>query len=99
MSKKIRTFHKVTLERLKQLKTKTMKKRSETKMWWGVNAYSTWRITRLNDVKNIDNDIIESDLSSVRNLCKEKFENAMCVFIAEVKKLNWEDYPGRHYTN
>ena len=95
VSKKNRTFHSINADRLKQLKTRTMKKRSETKMWWGVRAYKEWRMARLNDENKIDYDILESDLSDVKLLCKDKFENALCIFIAEVKKVNGSDYPGK----
>ena len=58
VSKNFRSFHKVSTQRIDQLKIKTIKKRSETKMWWAVRAYQQWRSNRVMDTENLNIDIL-----------------------------------------
>ena len=95
MSRKFQTFHKVSSQRIDQIKVKTIKKRSETKMWWAVRAYQQWRTNRLRDSQNLNIDIFDSNLENLCNLSKQNLENVLCIFIAEVKKVNGEEYPGK----
>ena len=67
-----RKFHSFSESQIMQLKTKHMKKRSETKMMWAVRAYNEWRNTRLNDIINFDNNIFEADLNNLSMLTKRK---------------------------
>ena len=94
MSNNIRSFHRVTADRLKMFKQKAMKKRSETKMWWGVRAYQQWRSNRLSDSEQYDSRIFDANLDSLACVTKVNLEHALCVFIAEVKKVNGDEYPG-----
>ena len=69
--------------------------RSEAKIKWAVKAYRDWRNVKL-DEENCEEAILFSDLDGHSCLQKDKFENAMCRFIVEVKKTKEdEDYPGR----
>ena len=83
------SFHNISSQRLEQLKVKTMKKRSETKMPWGVRAYQQWRVNRLNDSETLDINIFDATVT------KQNLEHALCIFIAEVKKVNGDEYPGK----
>ena len=69
-----------------QLKTKSIKKRSLSKMMWVVQAYKDLRMQKLSDIVNFDVKIFESDIEKIDMLDKEKFEHSMCHFIAEVTK-------------
>ena len=72
-----------------------MKKRSEKKMYWGVNAYTEWREERLRSF-NYDYPIYMADLNNLETLQKDNFEYAMIRFIPEVTKVNGEGlYPGK----
>ena len=91
----VRNFKKVTADKLMKLKTTQLKKRTFSKMQWGVRAYSQWRESKLNDPINFDVRVYEADLKNVLLLPKESFKHAMCMFIPEVVKLDGTDYPGR----
>ena len=91
-----RKFHTISEEKIMQLKTEQMKKRSENKMLWAVRAFNEWRVNRLNDVIHFDVRISEANLEELHTLTKENLDYAMCRFIPEVRKVNGgEDYPGR----
>ena len=95
VSKKFRTFHKVTRSRLADLKIKKLKKRSETKMWWGVRAYQEWRLNRLNDIGTYDENIFNANLDDLKSVTKVNLVKSLCRFIVEVKKVSGEEYPGK----
>ena len=91
-----RKFHNISEERLNELKTRTMKKRSETKMMLAVRAYNQWHLNKLQDVVNFDYKIFDSNLDNVDNLDKENFEYSLCRFVPEVTKVkDGSDYPGK----
>ena len=93
VSKK-RRFNFVSDARIEQLKIATMKKRSESKMNWGVKAFIDWHEEHLNNF-NYDVGIYYSDLNDLLNLTMENFRHALCYFIPEVTKSKGEDeYPG-----
>ena len=94
VSNKFRKFHNITADRLQALKTKTMKKRSESKMLWGVRTYQEWREKKLSDVSNYNEDIFNANLDDLKNVTISNLENSLCIFIAEVTKVNGDDYPG-----
>ena len=81
--------------RIQSLKTVTLKKRTESKMNWGVKAYNEWREERLLKF-NYDVGIYEANLNDLASLKLENFQHAMCYFIPEVTKSKGEGlYPGR----
>ena len=94
VSNKFRKFHNITADRLQALKTKTMKKRSESKMLWGVCTYQEWREKKLNDVSNYNEDIFNANLDDLKNVTISNLEKSLCIFIAEVTKVNGDDYRG-----
>ena len=93
----IRKFKTITANKLSQLKTKQLKKRTYNKMKWGVRTYNEWRNQRL--INNNDNDagdVLNSDLNAPDGLTKMSFKNALCMFIPEVTKMrDGSDYPGK----
>ena len=71
-----------------------MKKRSESKMNWGVKAFIDWHEEHLKNF-NYDVGIYYSDLKDLPNLTMENFRHALCYFIPEVTKSKGEgEYPG-----
>ena len=95
VSKTFSRFKFVSDERLKQLKQNTMKKRTYAKMMWGVNAYRDWRLERLNGIVDFDVRIWEADIDRYETLDIEQFKFALCKFLAEIRKISGEEYPGR----
>ena len=95
VSKKVHSFHKLSSQRIEQLKIKSIKKRSETKMLWGVRAYQQWRSSRLNDSETLDIEIFDASLDCLATVKKQNLEHSLCIFIAEVKKVNDDEYPGK----
>ena len=90
-----RNFNFSTDARIEALKQIRLKKRSEKKMYWGVNAYNEWREERLRTF-NYDYAIYMADLKNLETLEKENFEYAMVRFIPEVTKSKGKGpYPGR----
>ena len=90
-----RKFKFNTDERIANLQQIQLKKRTEKKMYWGVNAYNEWRDERLRSY-NYDYPIYMADLNNLPALTKENLEYAMVRFIPEVTKVNGDgDYPGR----
>ena len=71
-----------------------MKKKTENKMMWGYRTYQEWRAKKLSDCNAYDVDIFNANLDDLKSLTMENFESSLCVFIAEVNKVNGEDYPG-----
>ena len=80
------------IEQLRQIR---LKKRTEAKMYWGVNAYNEWHEERLLNF-NYDVGIYEANLNDLPTLTKENLEHAMLRFIPEVTKKKGSGlYPGR----
>ena len=89
-------FKNISSEKLNQLKTRQLKRRTYNKMQWGVRAYNEWRCQKLSDPITYDIKILEADLSNVKLLEKEAFVHGMCQFIPEVTKVrDGKDYPGK----
>ena len=89
-------FHSVSESQITKLKTKQMKKRSETKMLWAVRAYNEWRENRLSDDASFDIHIFDANLNDLLNLSKENLKYCMCRLIPEVRKIkHGSDYPGK----
>ena len=90
-----RNFKFLTEERIAELKKIKLKKRSESKVKWAVNAFNDWRQARLG-VGEIDETILNTDLSDFENLTQEKLEYCLVRFIPEVTKSKGEgEYPGK----
>ena len=84
--------------KLSELKTVQFKKRTFSKMKWGVHAYNQWRVQKLSDVNNYDEKVFESNLEKPNRLMKDAFRHALCMFIPEVMKIkDGSDYPGIIY--
>ena len=89
-------FKSVSDAKLKELKTKWMKKRTFNKMQWGVRAFQDWRSDRLSKPEHFDVRISEVDFEFLGTLNKSNLSYALCKFIAEVtKKHDGSDYPGK----
>ena len=85
----------MTDAKIHQLKTETLKHRTELKMNWGLKAYNEWREERLKSF-NYDVGIYFTDLNDLPNLTIDNFKHSMCYFIPEVTKSKGEGpYPGR----
>ena len=95
VSKK-RSFHQLSDLQIEELKEEKMKKRSFSKLKWGVTAYREWHEYRLDSVVGYDDVIFRANLDDLTTLDKNDFEYAMCRFIPEVKKKKGEwEFPGR----
>ena len=70
VSTKFRTFHKASSQRINELKMKTMKKCSETKMWWAVRAYQQWRINKITDEQTFDINVFDADLDELSKVTR-----------------------------
>ena len=90
-----RKFKSLPAAKISQLKTKQLKKRTYSKMQWGVRAYNEWRKQKLDDVVNFDVKVFEADITNCKLLSKENLVHALCMFIPEVNKLDGTDYPGK----
>ena len=94
MSRK-QNFNVVSDAKIEELKLVKLKKKTESKMNWGVRTYTDWRNYRL-ETYNYDVGIYFADLGNLAELTKENFEYAMCRFIPEVTKQKGEGpYPGK----
>ena len=79
------------IEGLKQIK---LKKKSEAKIDWAVNAYIDWRRERL-DKFQYDVPIYFADLEQLESLEKGNLNHVLCRFVPEVtKKRGTGPYPG-----
>ena len=88
-------FKKVSDEKMLQLKQHNLKRRTYSKVLWAVKAFKDWTSNRMSDAKTFDARIYECDLDRVELLEKDSFEYSMCIFLAEVNKLDGSDYPGK----
>ena len=61
---RIRQFKRMPTLKIQELKVKQLKKRTFSKMQWGVHAYNEWRVQRLSDVVNFDVKIFEDTRST-----------------------------------
>ena len=95
VSRKRRSFKFLTEERIAELRKIKMKKRSENKVKWAVNAYCEWRISRLESVQ-FDQSIFDCDLRNLVGITKENLEYSLCRFVPEVTKSKGDGpYPGK----
>ena len=60
-----------------------------------MKAYQEWRQNKLSDITNYDENVFNANLDDIVNLTKEDLEYSLCIFIAEVTKVNGNDYPGK----
>ena len=91
-----RTFNRISDERLQELKTKQIKKRSLAKIQWAVHVFEDWREDKLKDFVNYDFTVFETSLEKVELLMKENLAYALCKFIPEVRKVkDGAPYPGQ----
>ena len=89
-----RTYNFTSEERIEKLKQIKLKKNSENKVDWAVNAYIDWRNERLEKFQ-YDPAIYFADLLDIDNLEKSNLNHALCRFIPEVtKKRGTGPYPG-----
>ena len=89
-----RKFNFATEDRIESLKRIKLKKNSETKIDWAVNAYIDWRNDRLERFQ-YDAPIYFADLNELEKLEKDNFNHALCRFIPEVTKKRSEGpFPG-----
>ena len=94
VSKK-RKFKFLSQEKINDLKKMKLKRRSEAKVKWAVNAYSEWRQARI-DNSNYDQCLIDADLNNLSNITKQNLEESLCKFVPEVTKSRGEGpYPGK----
>ena len=92
----MRAFKTVSDQKMRQLKTKWMKKRTFNKMLWGVRAFNEWRLSKLGVNHSSEKFIRDTDLDDVVNVEKEGLISALCKFIPEVMKVrDGTDYPGK----
>ena len=78
------------MAKLNDLKKKTIKKRTESKMCWGVKAYQQWRMNRLNDNDSYDAKIFDANLECLGKCYQRKLRtHAMYVYCGGQKKF-WE---------
>ena len=75
--------------RIQSLKRVTLKKKTESKMNWGVKAYNEWHEQRLINF-NYDVGIYEANLNDLPKLTLENFQHSMCYFIPEVTENKGE---------
>ena len=90
-----RKFKFLTPERIEELRKIKLKKRSERKVKWAVNAYNEWRTARLETVE-YDQDIFDCDLGDLSRVTESNLEHSLCHFVPEVTKSKGEGpYPGK----
>ena len=80
----------ISSQRLADLCREKLKKKTASKMNWGVVAYGRWRQARLKEFPNA----VIADLEDIQSFTKDAFVNSMCYFIPEVVKQNGDLYPG-----
>ena len=90
-----RTFNRLSADKLQELRTKMIKKRSLSKIMWAVCAYREWRNHSISDKENFDPNIFEADIDRVDSLTQANLAYSLCCFIPEVTKVNdASPYPG-----
>ena len=89
-----RKFNFASEDRIQSLMKIQLKKKTEAKVDWAVNAYVDWREDRLRNF-NYDPPIYFVDLKELPNLTKDNLQYALCRFIPEVTRKRGEGpYPG-----
>ena len=81
-----RKFKNITGSKMSQLKIHQLKKQTYNKMQWGVRAYNEWRETKLSNSAVFDIKVFDANLAKVKELKKEDFSHALCMFLAGVTK-------------
>ena len=61
----------------------------------GVRAYQDWKQSRINDCEELDMKIFDVNLDNLDSVTKKNLEHSLSVFIAEVKKVNGDEFPGQ----
>ena len=90
-----RKFSFQTNTRIEELKRIKLKKQSEAKVKWAVNAYNDWRNEHLYNYQ-YDYAIYKADLNKLEKLEKANLQHTLCHFIPEVTKVKGEGlYPGK----
>ena len=90
-----RNFKFLTEERIAELKRIKLKKRTEAKVKWAINAYSEWREARLSST-GFDKHIYDANLENLDSISKENIEYSLSRFIPEVTKSKGDGpYPGK----
>ena len=89
----IKCFNKISEDWLCELKTDKMKRRTSSKVQWGLKAFKDWHSNRLSDISGFDARIYECDLDRIDLLEKDSLEFAMCNFLAEVHKVDGNECP------
>ena len=91
---KARKFKFLNGNHIQELKNIQMKKRTFSKMSWGVNSYNEWRKARVANAYN--ESVFNANLEDLSNLNKEELEESLCHFVPEVTKSKGEGaYPGK----
>ena len=86
-------FNKISDDKLKQLQTKQIKRRSFAKMQWAFKAYNEWRDNKLQE--SYDSRIFEANIDCTEGLKKENVAFSLCKFIPEITKVkDGGPYPG-----
>ena len=80
---------------MNELKQEQLMKRTYAKVQWAVKAYQEWRSNRMSHLQLFDVCIYETDLENVYCLERDSFEFAICQFLAEVRKIDGSEYPGK----
>ena len=88
-----RCFNFISSQKLAKLKEQKVKKKTQSKVNWGVTAFNQWRKARI-DNGNCDSCSINTDLGDVNSLTKGNLIGALCYFVPEVTKKSGEPYPG-----
>ena len=90
-----RNFKFLTEERINELKKIKLKKRSEAKVKWAVNAYTEWRDARLGNGP-FDQNICDANLNDLSKINVTNLEYSLCRFVPEVSKSRGDGpYPGK----
>ena len=90
-----RNFKFLTDAKIAELRKIKLKKKSENKVKWAVNAYSEWRIARLEKVE-FDQKVFECDLHNLSQVSKDNLEHSLIRFVPEVTKSKGDGpYPGK----
>ena len=90
-----RSFKFLTEERINKLKKMKLKRHSEAKVRWAVNAYTEWRVARLENLGH-DKNIFDANLNELSRVTKKNLEYSLCRFVPEVTKSKGEGpYPGK----
>ena len=88
-----RKFKFASEDRIERLKTVTLKRKTELKVNWAVNAYCEWHENQLQTFQ-YDYLIYNADLNDLQNLTKANLSHALCRFLPEVTKQSGDgQYP------